>query len=109
MSIPKSRGTVTVNKKTKNKVHKAVEKRKLTAEERMEFALRRRSLEGALITQEGVLEGAMVIQHVRGSQYKVRLSSGEDVYASHKRSKDTGTTNGKNQSGFSHAGWKLWE
>ena len=108
MSIPKSRMTVTVNKKTKNKVRKAVEKRRLTAQERAEFARRRRLLEGSLITQRDVFEGAMVIQHIRGSQYLVRLSSGEEVYASHKRQKDAGYTSADNHTGFSHGGWSIW-
>ena len=56
----------------------------LTAEQRAEFARERRALEGKLILQEG-FEGALVIEHIRGSQYLLRLPDGSEVYASHKK------------------------
>ena len=107
MSIPKSRGNVVVNKK---KIDKAVKKRqkRLSPEERALFAQRRRLLEGSLITQSDVFEGAMVVQHIRGSQYMVRLSTGEEVYASHKRGQDRALDNSHDVT-FSHGGWVMWK
>ena len=72
----------------------------LTAEQRAEFARERRALEGKLILQEG-FEGALVIEHIRGSQYLIRLADGSEVYASHKKHPRTGAV--------SQSGWKLWE
>tara|TARA_Y100000593_G_scaffold89196_1_gene172899 strand:- start:45675 stop:45968 length:294 start_codon:yes stop_codon:yes gene_type:complete len=96
-----------VNKK---KIKKAVKERKkrLTAEERAEFARQRQSLEGNLITQTGEFYGAMVIEHIRGSQYKVRLVDGTEVYASHKKPKPPLGPAEVASPGFSHSGWKLW-
>ena len=107
MSIPKSRGNVVVNKK---RIRKAVKKhqKRLSPEERALFAQRRRLLEGSLITQSDVFEGAMVVQHIRGSQYLVRLSTGEEVYASHKRGKDEALDD-RHDVTFSHGGWSMWE
>jgi len=122
MSIPKSRGNVTVNKKKiKKKIGKAVKdgRLKLTPEERELFASRRRALEGKLITQNDVFEGAMVLSHIRGSQYLVRLVDGEEVHASHKRNEDDlapshpadmpARVKAPASGGFSHGGWALWK
>ena len=77
-------------------------RQRLTAEQRAEFARERRALCGKLLTQEG-FEGALVIEHVRGSQYLLRLPSGTEVFASHKKQKTL--PNGA----LSQGGWKLWE
>ena len=107
MSIPKSRGNVVVNKK---RIRKAVKKhqKRLTPEERALFAQRRRLLEGSLITQSDIFEGAMVIEHIRGSQYLVRLAEGEEVYASHKRGQDRALDD-QHDVTFSHGGWVMWK
>ncbi len=78
--------------------------RRLTAEDRAQFARERQELVGSLITQEG-FEGALVLEHIRGSQYLVRLPDGTQIYASHKKPKykpaeDVFLTEG---------GWRLWE
>jgi hypothetical protein len=77
-------------------------RRRLTAEQRAEFARERGALCGKLLTQEG-FEGALVIEHVRGSQYLVRLANGVEVFASHKKQRTL--ANGA----LSQAGWKLWK
>ena len=75
---------------------------RLTAEQRAEFARERRALVGKLITQAG-FEGALVIEHIRGSQYLLRLPSGTEVYASHKKQRTL--PNGA----VTQGGWSLWE
>ncbi len=75
-----------------------------SAEDRAKWAAERRALEGSLIAQSDMFEGAMVVSHIRGSQYLVRLSDGSEVYASHKKDKDQ-----NRNSHFSYSGWKLWE
>jgi hypothetical protein len=55
----------------------------LTADQRAQFARDRKALVGKLITQEPFV-GALVAEHVRGSQYLLRLGDGTEVYASHK-------------------------
>jgi len=77
---------------------------KRTPEDRAKWAKERQALVGTLITQAGTFEGAMVLEHIRGSQYTVQLSSGDEVYASHKKSKD-----GSRNKIFSHQGWNIWE
>ena len=74
----------------------------LTAEDRAQWAQERRSLERSLITQEGIFNGALVVEHIRGSQYRVQLKDGTEVFASHKKQKDSVT-------GLSFNGWKVWE
>ena len=98
------------NSKYSKKTSKAVKQRqkRLTAEERVEFARRRRLLVGSLITQPDIFEGAMVIEHIRGSQYLVRLVEGEEVYASHKRGQDRALDNSHDVT-FSHGGWVMWK
>ena len=75
---------------------------RLTAEQRAEFARERQVLVGKLITQEG-FEGALVIEHIRGSQYLLRFADGTEVYASHKKQRVL--PNGA----LSQGGWRLWE
>ena len=74
----------------------------LTPEQRAEWARERRALEGNLIVQEGFV-GAVVVRHIRGSQYLIRLADGSEVYASHKKLTKNCST------GVVKAGWKLWE
>lgn len=76
-------------------------RRRLTAEERAQFARDRAALVGSLITQEG-FEGALVIEHVRGSQYLIRMPDGTQVYASHKKQRTE-------DSSITKTGWRLWE
>jgi hypothetical protein len=75
---------------------------RLTPEQRLQFARDRRALVGSLITQEGEFCGAIVKEHVRGSQYVVRLASGTEVFASHKK-------RAQRRAGLSEAGWRRWE
>ncbi len=104
-------------RKNSKKIGKAVKQhqKRLTATERVEFAQRRRLLVGSLITQPDIFEGAMVIEHVRGSQYLVRLVEGEAVYASHKRGQDSALRDGsiaeadRCEVTFSHGGWVIWK
>tara|TARA_R100000152_G_C6758805_1_gene182708 strand:+ start:817 stop:1092 length:276 start_codon:yes stop_codon:yes gene_type:complete len=77
-------------------------RQRLTAEQRRQFAKERQALVGKLITQEG-FQGALVIEHVRGSQYVLRMPDGTEVFASHKKQK--GQANGA----LTQAGWRLWE
>ena len=76
-------------------------RRRLTAEDRAQFARERRDLVGSLLVQKG-LEGALVIEHIRGSQYLVRMPDGEEIYMSHKKQRGKDDT-------ISNAGWRLWE
>jgi hypothetical protein len=75
---------------------------RLTAEERAKFARERRELIGQLITQKG-WEGAIVVEHIRGSQYLVRFPDGKEKFASHKKQK------GQGNDMLTRAGWRLWE
>jgi hypothetical protein len=77
-------------------------KQRLTAEQRAQFARDRQALIGSLITQKGEFCGALVKEHVRGSQYVVRLANGTEVYASHKKRVE-------GQRGLSKGGWRVWE
>ena len=77
-------------------------RKRLTPEQRMEFSRERRELVGKIIMQEG-FEGALVVEHVRGSQYILRLANGKQVFASHKKQRDN------HGNAFTEAGWKLWE
>ena len=76
--------------------------RRLSAEDRAEYTRQRRALEGTLITQEG-FEAALVVEHIRGSQYLIRMPDGTEVFASHKKQK------GNNTDSLSDAGWSIWE
>jgi len=77
-------------------------RRRLTADQRAQFAKERQELVGSLITQKG-FEGALVIEHIRGSQYLVRLPDGAQVYMSHKK------PNYRSDGGFTEGGWQAWE
>ena len=79
-------------------------RKRLTAEERANFARERRELIGKLIIQDG-WEGAIVIEHIRGSQNLVRFADGTEKFASHKKQR----WKGKGNDGLIRAGWKLWE
>ena len=72
-----------------------------SAEDRARFARERRAVEGSVITQKG-FEGALVLEHIRGSQYLLRMPDGTEVFASHKKQR------GETQS-VSSTGWRLWE
>ena len=74
--------------------------RRLTGEDRAQFARERQALVGSLITQG--FEGALVIEHIRGSQYLIRMPDGAEVFASHKKQR-TG------EKSLTMAGWRLWE
>lgn len=78
-------------------------RQRLTAEDRARYARERRELIGKLIIQDG-WEGAIVLEHIRGSQYIVRLADGREVYASHKKQKDQ-----QKEVVATQAGWRLWE
>ena len=78
------------------------ERKRLTAEARADFARQRRELVGKLIIQDG-WEAAIVIEHIRGSQYLVRFPDGTEKFASHKKQK------GKGNDGLIRDGWQLWE
>ena len=72
-----------------------------TAKDRAQWARDRRAVEGSIITQKG-FEGALVLEHIKGSQYLLRMPDGTEVFASHAKQR------GENQS-ISDAGWRLWE
>jgi len=76
---------------------------RLSADQRAEYVRQRRELIGTLLTQKG-FEGALVIEHIRGSQYLIRLPDGRETYMSHKKPRyqpeaDTFLTEG---------GWSPW-
>ena len=75
--------------------------RRLTGEDRAQFARERQALVGSLITQKG-FEGALVIDHIRGSQYLIRLPDGSEIFASHKKQR-------AGEESITKAGWRLWE
>ena len=54
-------------------------RRRLSAEDRAQFARERQALVGSLLIQKG-FEGALVVEHIRGSQYLVRMPDGEQFY-----------------------------
>ena len=80
---------------------KNYEKKRLSPEDRAQFARARRAVEGSVITQKG-FEGALVLEHIRGSQYLIRMPDGTEFFASHAKQR------GGKQS-ISDAGWRLWE
>jgi hypothetical protein len=75
--------------------------RRLSAEDRAQFARERQALVGSLITQKG-FEGALVVEHIRGSQYLIRMPDGVEVFASHKKQRGS-------EDAITKAGWQLWE
>ena len=78
------------------------QRERLTAEQRAQFARDRKALVGKLITQEPFV-GALVAEHVRGSQYLLLLGDGTEVYASHKKQRQLPS------GAFTEGGWSLWE
>ena len=81
-------------------------RRRLTAEPRAEFARERQKLVGSIISQKG-FEGALVMEHIRGSQYLVRLPSGEQIYMSHKKPRLRFKNYSKAR--ITEGGWSVWE
>lgn len=75
---------------------------RITAEQRLQFKREREAVVGSLITQEGEFCGAIVKEWVKGSQYIVRMASGTEVFASHKKRVES-------RVGLSGGGWRLWE
>jgi hypothetical protein len=76
-------------------------KNRLSPEDRAKFARDRRAVEGSIIAQKG-FEGALVLEHIRGSQYLIRMPNGTEVYASHKKQNDQ-------EASVSSAGWTRWQ
>ena len=81
------------------------QKNRLSPEDRARFARERRAVEGSVITQKGV-EGARVLEHIRGSQYLIRMPDGTEVFASHAKRREI---DGAAEQSVSAAGWGLWE
>ena len=84
---------------------KNYEKKRLSPEDRARFARERRAVEGTLITQKG-FEGALVLEHIRGSQYLIRMPDGTEVFASHAKQREV---DGATEQSVSAAGWRLWD
>ena len=78
---------------------------KLSPEDRARFARERRAVEGSVIAQKG-FEGALVIEHIRGSQYLLRMPDGTEVFASHAKQRDI---DGAIEQSVSAAGWTHWQ
>ena len=81
------------------------QKNRLSPEDRAQFARERRAVEGSVITQKG-FEGALVLEHIRGSQYLLRMPDGTEVFASHAKRREI---DGAAEQSVSAAGWRLWE
>ena len=81
------------------------QKNRLSPEDRAQFARARRAVEGSVITQKG-FEGALVLEHIRGSQYLLRMPDGTEVFASHAKRREI---DGAAEQSVSAAGWRLWE
>ena len=84
---------------------KNYQKNRLSPEDRARFARERRAVEGSVITQKG-FEGALVLEHVRGSQYLIRMPDGTEVFASHAKRREI---DGATEQSVSAAGWRLWD
>ena len=80
------------------------DKNMLTALDRSRLAQEREALVGSIITQHP-FRGALVVAHVRGSQYLIRMPDGEELFASHKKQK----FKMPNETAISSTGWRLWE
>jgi len=89
-----------------SKMRRSKRKQQLTAEQRLQFKREREALVGKLITQKGPLCGALVKEHVRGSQYVVCLANGTEAYVSHKKAH---RGHSKPSTSLSGEGWRLWE
>ena len=79
------------------------QKNRVSAQDRAKFARERRALEGSVITQKG-FEGALVLEHIRGSQYLLRMPDGTEVFAGHAKQRAL-----EADKSISTAGWRLWE
>jgi biotin-(acetyl-CoA carboxylase) ligase len=88
-------------KPKKDILDKNYQKKRLSPEDRAQFARERRAVEGSIISQKG-FEGALVLEHIRGSQYLIRMPDGTEIFASHKKQR------GENQS-VSTGGWRPWD
>ena len=84
---------------------KTYQKTRLSPDDRARFARERRAVEGSVITQKG-FEGALVLEHIRGSQYLIRMPDGTEVFASHAKRREL---EGAMEQSVSAAGWRLWE
>jgi len=84
---------------------KNYQKNRLSPEDRARFARERRAVEGSVITQKG-FEGALVLEHIRGSQYLIRMPDGTEVFASHAKRRDI---EGATEQSVSVAGWTRWQ
>jgi hypothetical protein len=75
-----------------------------TAKDRAAWARERRAMVGSIISQPDFV-GALVMEHVRGSQYLLRMPDGAEVFASHTKPKY------KTSAGvaITDQGWRLWE
>ena len=91
--------------KEKETMGKKYQKNRLSPEDRARFARERRAVEGSVITQKG-FEGALVLEHVRGSQYLIRMPDGTEVFASHAKQREI---DGPAAQSISNAGWRLWD
>ena len=76
----------------------------LTALDRSRLAREREALVGSIITQHP-FRGALVVEHIRGSQYLIRMPDGEELFVSHKKQK----FKVPNETAISSTGWRLWE
>ena len=81
------------------------QKNRLSPEDRARFARERRAVEGSVITQKG-FEGALVLEHIRGSQYLIRMPDGTEVFASHAKRREI---DGAAEQSVSAAGWTRWQ
>ncbi len=84
---------------------KKYQKNRLSPEDRARFARERRAIEGSVITQKG-FEGALVLEHIRGSQYLIRMPDGAEVFASHAKQREI---DGVAEQSVSATGWRLWK
>ena len=74
---------------------------RLTAGQKTQWARERRDIVNETITQDGPFKDALIIEHVKGTLYKVLLPSGSIVNAKHKKQ----ATLGGDELG---AGWEKW-
>ncbi len=83
-----------------NSKHRLRQRERMSPDVRAHWARERRALEGSLITQKR-FEGAIVLEHIKGSQYLIRIPDGTEVYASHAKQRE-------DDSSISTGGWRLW-
>ena len=84
-----------------NIMGKNYQKKRLSPEDRAKFARDRRAVEGSIIAQKG-FEGALVLEHIKGSQYLIRMPDGTEVFASHVKQRAANPS-------ISACGWRLWD